>query len=246
MSDAALAIRELARAGDKDLFLAALFAPEDRQPHLFALQAFTAELQRIPALVSEPQIGEIRLQWWADTLEQPESGQGGHPVAMALAETIQAGGLPLQPLQQMIEGRRFDLYADRMPDLTSLEAHFGETLSALIQLQCLVLDAKAAPSATTAAGLAGVALGIARTMLTRQREKLVPQGLTDADVLALARKRLAEARDAAATLPQSLLPALLPLATTELYLTAAEGGRPQVPQWRRQWRIWRAANSGKF
>lgn len=83
-------------------------------------------------------------------------------------------------------------------------------------------------------------------MLTRAREKLVPQGLAEADVLALARKRLAEARDAAATLPQSLWPAFLPLATTELYLAAAEAGRQQVPQWRRQWRIWRAAKSGKI
>ncbi len=122
MSEQAASIREAARSGDKDFFLAALFAPEDKQAHLFALQAFAAELARIPTLVSEPQIGEIRLQWWGDTLEQPEGGLGGHPIAAALMETVRTCGLPLQPLQQMIEARRFDLYADRMPDVTSLEA----------------------------------------------------------------------------------------------------------------------------
>ena len=246
MSEHANAIREIARLGDKDLFLAALFAPEEKQPHLFALQAFAAELARIPALVSEPQIGEIRLQWWADTLENLSAAQGGHPVALALAETVTACGLPLQPFQQMIEGRRFDLYADRMPDLTSLEAHFGETLSALVQLQCLVLDATSAARATEAAGLAGVALGIARSMLSAQRQKLVPTSSTDELVLELAAWRLDEARRAIASLPQLLMPAFLPLATAELYLAAATGGRQHVPQWRRQWRIWRASRSGKI
>ena len=146
----------------------------------------------------------------------------------------------------MIEGRRFDLYADRMPDLTSLEAYFGETLSALVQLQCLVLDATSAARATEAAGLAGVALGIARSMLSAQRQKLVPTSSTDELVLELAARRLDEARRAIASLPQLLMPAFLPLATAELYLAAATGGRQHVPQWRRQWRIWRASRSGKI
>jgi phytoene synthase len=244
MSDQAATIREAARAGDKDFFLAALFAPEEKQPHLFALQAFAAELARIPTLVSEPQIGEIRLQWWADTLEQPEGGQGGHPVAAVLMKAVRTSGLPLQPLQQMIEARRFDLYADRMPDVTSLEAHFGETVSALIQLECLVLDAPAAPRAAEAAGFAGVALGLARGLLKPERDKLIPVGSTAPEMQELAARRLAQARVAVAQLPQSLLPAFLPVATTELYLAAARDGRPQVMQWRRQWRIWRAAKSG--
>ncbi len=87
--DAFAACRETVRLGDKDHYLALLFAPEVLQPPLFALAAFTTELARIPSLVSESPIGEIRLQWWADTLAAMESGEGGsHPVAQAMAETV--------------------------------------------------------------------------------------------------------------------------------------------------------------
>ena len=246
MPDLVSGVADVARTGDKDMFLSTLFAPEERQPHLFALQAFAVELARIPTLVSEPQIGEIRLQWWADTLQHLGTDDANHPVAQALAEAVRKCGLPLQPLQQMIEARRFDLYADAMPDTISLEAYFGETLAALIQLHCLVLDAGAAPRAAEAAGYAGVALGIARAMITPQHGKLIPPGSSRETVLALAEQRLSQARAAIAALPLSLMPAFLPAATTQIYLGAARAGRTYVPQWRRQWRIWRAAKSEKI
>lgn len=242
------ACRESVRSQDMDLFLATLFAPEVAQPHLFALQAFAAELARIPFLVSEPQIGDIRLQWWADTLDQFAAGSDpGHPVAQALAATVQAHELPLQPLQAMIEARRFDLYADTMPDLTALEAYFGETDAALMQLSCLILDRPSAARAAEAAGFAGVAFGLARSLvMSRTPEKLVPQGHAKDDLLELAAKRLGQARGALAALPRSLLPAFLPVSLAELYLAASRRNGRSVPQWRRQWRLWRASRSERF
>ena len=247
MPDAGAACRDFVREHDKDLFLATLFAPEPAQPHLFALHAFAAELARIPVLVNDAQIGEIRLQWWADTLASPDLGEGsGHPVAEGLTSAIRVHGLPVEALQQMIEARRFDLYADAMPDMTALEAYFGETQSVLMQLCCLVLDRSAASSAAQAAGLAGVAFGLARRMCMAPSEKLVPVGRSRADVLSLAEMRLNEARTVLEQMPKSLLPALLPLALAELYLAAARAGRSDVPQWRRQWRLWRASRSERF
>ncbi len=247
MTEADHACREVVRQHDKDMFLSTLFAPETAQPQLFALHAFACELARIPVLVNDPQIGEIRLQWWADTLASPDRGKGsGHPVAEGLASAIRVHGLPVEALQQMIEARRFDLYADAMPDMTALEAYFGETQSALMQLCCLVLDQPAASSAAQAAGLAGVAFGLARRMCVAPSEKLVPVGGNRADVLSLAQTRLDEARLASKQIPKSLLPALLPLALAEHYLAAARAGRTDVPQWRRQWRLWRASRSERF
>ena len=37
----------LVRAADKDRFIATLFAPAERRPHLFALYAFNLEIARI-------------------------------------------------------------------------------------------------------------------------------------------------------------------------------------------------------
>ena len=38
---------QLVREADKDRFLATLFAPADRRPHLYALYAFNIEISRV-------------------------------------------------------------------------------------------------------------------------------------------------------------------------------------------------------
>ena len=57
------------RKHDPDRYFSALFAPADRRPFLFALYAFNHELAHVGESVREPMIGEIRLQWWRETLD---------------------------------------------------------------------------------------------------------------------------------------------------------------------------------
>ena len=57
------------RRYDRDRYLSALLAPDAARPHLMALYAFNAEICRIAGQVSEPQMAEIRLQYWLDTLD---------------------------------------------------------------------------------------------------------------------------------------------------------------------------------
>jgi phytoene synthase len=243
MAEAENSCLSVVRAGDKDVFLATLFAPETAQPHLLALHAFSIEVARVPYLVSEPQIGEIRLQWWADTLAAIATGEAqSHPVAQSLADTVKLHNLPIASLQTLIEAHRFDLYADAMPDVTTLEFYFGETQSVLFQLASMILHPPSAAAAATASGLAGVAFGLARALLDPEiSRRLLPVNATRENLLALAEKRLVEARDAISQLPIQLRPAFLPLSVASLYLAAAQAGKTSVPQWRRQWRIWRSA-----
>jgi phytoene synthase len=220
----------IVRQFDKDRFLATLFAPEDKQPHLFAVYAFTAEVARIPHLVSEPQIGEIRLQWWHDTVEAIFAGTAQeHPVAQELAATIQAYNLPKQSFLNLIEALRFDLYADEMPSRNDLEGYLGETQSALIQLASMILSPDQANA--EASGLAGVAYGLARL---NADPKFLPKGETTANLQALAKARLDQLRLIKIT--PNLFPAFLPVSLTELYLKSSTPA-----QWRKQWRMWRAA-----
>jgi 15-cis-phytoene synthase len=69
----------------------------------------------------------------------------------------------------------------------------------------------------------------------------------------LAAERLRQARQHRGDIPSAALPAFLPLALVEDYLAAIERAGltileqvPEVPQWRRQWRLWRMARRGKF
>lgn len=91
----AIHCRDLVRAEDKDRFLSSLFAPADKRADLMALYAFDIEVSRIRFLVSEPGLGEIRLQWWADSIEAIFGGSvGDHPVVRALGHAIETAACP--------------------------------------------------------------------------------------------------------------------------------------------------------
>ena len=79
-------VRTAARAFERDRYLAALLSPRGVREDLLALAAFAGELARIPAFVSEPMVGEIRLQWWRDAIRaglKDGSGEGGgHPISI--------------------------------------------------------------------------------------------------------------------------------------------------------------------
>ncbi|MGQ0485140.1 MAG: phytoene/squalene synthase family protein [Hyphomicrobiales bacterium] len=251
--------QDLVRAADKDRFLAALFAPVEKRPLLMALYAFNLEIARVRQAVSEPQLGEIRLQWWLDTLDAIYAGGSAeHPVAEALARAVAAGGLPREALRNLVLAHRFDLYDDPMPSFADLEGYLGETSSALIQMAALILAGPGAQAAAEAAGLAGVAHGLAGLLRARpihraRGQAYLPPGMDLTGAIQHARRRLAEARALRERIPVAALPAFLPASLTDLYLDRLE--RPgenaltrvaEVSQFRRQLRLWWMARHNAF
>lgn len=174
----------LVRARDKDRYLAALFAPQDARPGLYALYAYHLELARVREAVSDPLPGEIRLQWWRDTLTAGKAAGAGHPVADALRATIERYRLPVAPLVAMSEAWILDLYDDPMPTLNDLEGFAGETRGALIRLASIVLAGGDDPDSATAAGHAGVAQTIAAVLAVLPRHAARGQVYLPTDVLA--------------------------------------------------------------
>ncbi|HWJ71807.1 MAG TPA: phytoene/squalene synthase family protein [Kaistia sp.] len=271
---------EEVRRHDRDRFLADLFAPEPARRHLFALHAFNLEIARVRELVSSPMPGEIRLQWWRDVLDGKAAGDAaGNPVAAAIIETLSLNGLPATALDHLIEARIFDLYNDPMPSLADLEGYAGETSSVLIQFAAMILAGGKDPGTADAAGHAGVALaivGLLRALPTHaQRQQLylpgdmmqaagvsaedifagrVTPGLRTllADLRAVARGHLAEARRRLEAADRIVLPAFLPLALVEPLLARMERsghdplkGMAELAPWRSQWLLWRAARRGR-
>lgn len=154
---------QILRNGDRDAWLAALYAPAALRPHLHALDAFALELAQVRDKVQAPLAGEIRLQWWRDALRGRAQGDvAAHPIAAALLETIAACKLPKPAFDAMIEARIVDLYDDPMPDLRALEAYCGAIHSARIRFVSLILSQGAEPGGAAAAGHAGMAVGIGR------------------------------------------------------------------------------------
>ena len=68
-SEHAVTCRREVRRHDYDRYLCALLAPAQAREAVLVLTAFNLELARVCEMVSEPLIGEIRLQWWRDALD---------------------------------------------------------------------------------------------------------------------------------------------------------------------------------
>lgn len=170
---------------DRDAWLASLFIPAAARKHVQALYAFAREIARVPVIVSDPTLGEIRLQWWREALEGPRMGEAAsHPVAAALFDTMQRFNLPVHALIALVEARRFDLYADPMPSLNDLEGYCGETQGSLMRLASIVIAEGRDPGGGDAAGHAGVALGIARILAELPGHAARTQCFIPRDVLA--------------------------------------------------------------
>jgi len=274
MPDAFVYCENLVHAGDKDRWLASLFAPADRREHLHALYAFNMEIARVRELAREPMAGEIRLQWWREVLAGTRLGEAAaNPVAAAVLETIARYSLPIQIFLDLIEARAFDLYNDPMPTLDAFAGYGRRTASGLIALAARVLDSD--HDASEAAGPAGIAhattgllrafaLHASRGQIYLPGDVLARHGVDFSDILAgrttdALRAALAELRGFAReqfdlfaacrhALPPATASAFLPVALVPAYL-ARMGRRDydpfrtpvEVPQWRRQFILWRAA-----
>ncbi len=161
----------IAREFDADRFYAALFAPAEQREALFALIAFNYEIARLREVISEPMIGEMRLTWWREALDEIEAGHPprAHPVVQALDAAYKARRFPLEPLHQSINARFFDQHNDPMPDLTELVAYAratGGTLARTMAEVLLSADRERAPvlAAAQDAGTSWALTGIIRSL----------------------------------------------------------------------------------
>jgi len=179
------AVRRIARAGDPDRALAALFAPPEARADLFALYAFNAELARIADQVTEPGLGAIRLQWWREAIEHAASGETvGHPVADAFGEVLARRALSRERIAGLIDARTFDVGETVMPDARTLDAYLFDTTGALFALAGEIVGAEG-EKRDLVAEAGGRAYGLVRVM--RSVPVLAAKGRTYLAADALAR-----------------------------------------------------------
>lgn len=224
------AVRESARSGEPDRYLAALLAPRIVRGDMAALAAFSAELGRIVQIVSEPMVGEIRLQWWRDALETMAQGDSAaHPVADAVGGAMRRHRLPVTLLQNLIDARSIELGIEPAAG-EDVGAYLDAAEGTLIRLGLRVLGLPDRPDLDATVSAAARAYGIARRPGALLLALHTPEAGAQAGETpgALARLR-EEARTALATVRARLrtrepasLPAFLPLVMVEPYLRAQE------------------------
>jgi 15-cis-phytoene synthase len=272
MPDAFAYCADLVRTADRDRFIASLFAAAERRGALHALYAFNAEIVRVREAAHAALPGEIRLQWWADVVSGERADEArANPVAAALLATVARHGLAAAKLLDLIDAHRFDVYDDAMASVADLEAYGRKTSSALFALAVKVLADVEAEAVAEPAGLAYALAGLlrafpvhaARGQLFVPLELLQRHGAEPHEIFAgrsspallsalaalrdLAHLHLDAAREQLAALPSEAVSALLPVAPVRPLLARLQRSDPfavsDIPAWRRQWLIWRAARN---
>lgn len=154
---------ETVRRHDPDRFLLSMFAPAAARPDLWALYAFNHEIAKTRELVTETQLGLIRLQWWRDGIAAIYAGGPvlEHPVLLGLQQAITAHNLPQERLDALIYAREFDL-EDRLPaNMQGLIYYADYTATPLLELTALIVPPHGAD------GVEDIAVGYALTGLLR-------------------------------------------------------------------------------
>jgi phytoene synthase len=198
---------------------------------------------------------------------------GANPVASALLTVIERHRLAVPALTALLDARRFDLYDEPMARLADLEAYGRKTSSTLLALAAQILVGRGEMTEMVAnpAGIAYAIAGLLRAfpLHAARRQLFVPLELLErygvepqdifagrssknlravfADLQDVARRHLLAAHQQTATLPDAALPAFLPVALVQPSLDRLAGRDPfapaELPPWRRQWLIWRAARN---
>jgi NADH dehydrogenase [ubiquinone] 1 alpha subcomplex assembly factor 6 len=162
------AVAEMVRRHDRDRYRIALFAPVDRREALFALYAFNYEIARTRESVTEPMLGQIRLQWWREVIAAAYDGTPvrRHEVALPLAAAIRQLGLSRHYFERLIDGRERDLDDAPPASLTLLEDYAEATSASLVHLACEALGARSDHDVAAAhhVGIAFALTGLLRAM----------------------------------------------------------------------------------
>ena len=239
---------------DRAFYLSSLLLPDAKRQDVQALWAFMAELASIPPRISEPMMGEIRLQWWLDVLKGERASEAQNsPLASAVCRLKDDYQLPLSGFEAMVESTIFELYHDPIETWQDLEVYLGGKFSAPLQMASLILGQ--GQNTSDVAGHGGVAYGLMRGLqdfqhLRQQGKTLVPEsllqehGVNRANFLADIKNDKADVFSKAyinkldtylqktsasiASLEKQLRPAFLPLATLKPLLKKARKANPNA------------------
>lgn len=219
--------------------LTALLAPRECRDDLLIMAAFSGEVERIAHDVSEPMIGEIRVQWWRDALGLSDEGasafvqlsvETGHPVADAMAALMARRGLDRGLVAGFLDAHAHVFHTEQPQTWDEVDQHIDESDGAIFALAASLITGQSASRLRASTSDAARAFGLmrrVRTLPTRIEKDRLPFPMQDplvvpdwwAPVEQAARRAqaaLARAR-AQPDLKRPFITAMLPSAVVEPY-----------------------------
>lgn len=212
---------DLVRRVDPDRWLATRFIGDRAaRADVIALYAMNYELARVAGGVTNALMGEIRITWWREAMEEIAAGKPPrkHPNVEALA----ASGFDPNALATLADARFADLDEGLLKDEAAVLAYVDATAGALAVLAARRLDASADPHAVKGAARAFGLAGLWR--LKQAGRSRLPMTWTQADVAARVEEQLKAARTEVKGLPVGAFPAVAPAALAGAYMKGREMG----------------------
>ena len=212
---------DLVRRVDPDRWLASRFIGDlAARADVIALYGLNYELARVAGGVTNALMGEIRITWWREAMEELAAGKPPrkHPNVEALA----ASGFDPNVLAALADARFTDLDEGPLKDEAAVLAYVDATAGALAVLAARRLDPSADPHAVKGAARAFGLTGLWR--LKQAGRSRLPEAWTLADVAARVEEQLKAARGEVRGLPVAAFPAVAPAALVRPYLKGREMG----------------------
>lgn len=188
------AVADIVARGDPDRFDACMAAPVATRAVLFPIYAFNVEVSRATWAISESMIGEMRLQWLRDALDDIADGKAArrHEVIAPLADVLDREGARI--LDRLVQARWRDLQSEPFRDVGQFREYLDATGGGLMWVAARALggdDEAAFRTLGRVSGLANFLLAVPR--LEARAGTPLPDGGSET-VQMLAREALAELR----------------------------------------------------
>ena len=172
---------QLVRQNDADRFLLSMMVAPEYREALWALFAFNFEIAKTREVVSETQLGLIRLQWWKERIAEIYEGKdvAEHEGLQALAEVIKAHDLPFEHFEMLIHAREFDL-EDVLPgNLEGLVNYADFTTTPLLKMVVQVMGGDVEIDPVQVVAVNSALIGILRAVpyMAAQRRFYLPENL---------------------------------------------------------------------
>ncbi len=182
------------------------------------LYAFHYELAKVPEMVSEPMIGQIRYQWWREVIAEIYEGKSvrKHEIATPLAGMMHTYDVPRIWLDRLIDGRERDLDPRPFANIDAAKDYCRETSGLLMQIAAKLLGTEPG-EAVVSAGEAWGLTGLARAYGYYKDGML--SSVAYEDICEAAEARYAVAAQGLKALPSCAFPAVVYAALIPKYIT---------------------------
>ncbi len=131
---------EIVRGYDSDRFLQSMFFPAGIREDLWALFAFNHEIAKTREVVSDSNLGLIRLQWWRDEIKNiyEQGAVTEHEILKPLSISIKKYDLPRRHFDKLLYAREFDLECVSPANLEGLMNYADFTTQPLFKLALII------------------------------------------------------------------------------------------------------------